>query len=249
MRLALISDIHANLHALSAVFGDIAFRGLEADTYHLGDLVGYGPHPDETVEMISGRGITGVAGNYDSTVAHGNEHCGCKYEDAEQARLAQESYEWTLSNTAQRTKDRLGRLPFRIDVQPSGGHRPGPRVILVHGTPTLNTVYWHEHRSDDFCLKMAAVAGARSGDVIAFGHTHIPWFRVVEGIGFVNAGSVGRPKDGNPGACYALVDLSGDAPAVDFIRVDYDLAAAAREIRESSLPDFFADYLEAGGAP
>jgi predicted phosphodiesterase len=58
-----------------------------------------------------------------------------------------------------------------------GGHAAGPRIVLVHGTPTLNTVYWHESRSDEFCLNVADAAGMKSGDLIAFGHTHLPWHR------------------------------------------------------------------------
>lgn len=66
------------------------------------------------------------------------------------------------------------RAPCSRDRRPLGGHLAGPRLVLVHGTPTLNTLHWAEHRSDEFCLKMAAVAGLKSGDVIAFGHTHKP---------------------------------------------------------------------------
>ena len=74
-----------------------------------------------------------------------------------------------------------------------------PTLVLVHGTPTLNTVYWTEDRPDEFCLKMASHAGMKPGDVIAFGHTHKPWHRQVGGIHFVNTGSVGRPKDADSG--------------------------------------------------
>ncbi len=131
----------------------------------------------------------------------------------------------------------------------SGGHVAGPTVILVHGTPTLNTVYWTEDRPASFCTKMAEVAGAKEGDVVAFGHTHLPFHRVVEGIHFVNTGSVGRPKDGDWRAGYAVLDVDGPDVRVDFIRVEYDLRRAQQAIRSSALPAFFADYLEAGGSP
>ncbi|HEY9450722.1 MAG TPA: metallophosphoesterase family protein [Gemmatimonadaceae bacterium] len=249
MRYALISDIHANLPALEAVLADIAARPDIAATYHLGDLVGYAPWPDETVGRLREAGIAGVAGNYDSTVGAGYEHCGCKYEDPRQEALSHLSFEWTKEHTSIEVKEALAALPFRIDLEPLGGHLAGPTVVLVHGTPTLNTVYWTEERPDAFCLKMAELAGAKGGDVICFGHTHKPWHRVIEGIHFVNTGSVGRPKDGDWRAGYALLEVGHGAPTVEFVRVPYDLERATRAIRESELPDDFADYLATGGKP
>src|SRR5689334_8093487 len=98
MKYALISDVHANLPALDAVLADIELAGADA-TYHLGDLVGYGPWPNETVARLVERAIAGVAGNYDSTVAVGYKHCGCRYEDPRQEELSHESFAWTLAHT------------------------------------------------------------------------------------------------------------------------------------------------------
>jgi predicted phosphodiesterase len=247
VRYALISDIHANLPALEAVLADIAKQPDGAVTYHLGDLVGYAPWPDETVSLLRARGIAGVAGNYDSTVGSDYKHCGCKYEDPRQEELSHVSYDWTRKHVSPDTKGYLATLPFRIDLKPAGGHVARPSVILVHGTPTLNTVYWSEDRPDSFCLQMATIAGAKAGDVIAFGHTHKPWHRVVDGIHFVNTGSVGRPKDGNWRAGYVLLDFGTGRAEVEFRRVEYDVQAATRKIRESDLPDDFAEYLRTGG--
>jgi predicted phosphodiesterase len=247
MKYALISDIHANLPALEAVLEHVGGqRGVTA-TYHLGDLVGYAPWPNETVALIRGFKIPGVAGNYDSTVGTDYKHCGCRYEDPRQEELSHISYGWTRQHTSTTTKEFLAGLPFQIDLLPNGGHASGPRVVLVHGTPTLNTVYWTEDRPDDFCLKMAGHAGAKPGDVISFGHTHIPWHREIGGIHFVNTGSVGRPKDGDWRAGYATLELDGGRVSVEFIRVEYDLERAMRGIRESDLPDDFAEYLRTGG--
>src|SRR5690606_12137590 len=143
----------------------------------------------------------------------------------------------------------LGRLPFRMDLRPNGGHQPGPTVILVHGTPTLNTLYWTGDRSDTFCLNMAEKAGAKVGDVVCFGHTHKPWQREIGGIHFVNTGSVGRPKDGDPRAGYVLLEMAGGDPVVEFIRVAYDVEEAMEGILRSDLPDEFAEYLRTGGKP
>ncbi|MBA3316973.1 MAG: metallophosphoesterase family protein [Gemmatimonadales bacterium] len=248
MRYALISDIHANLPALRAVLADIERRGASS-IHHIGDLVGYAPWPNETVELIQSAGIAGVAGNYDSTVGSDYKHCGCRYEDPHQEELSHLSYAWTRQHVSAETKAFLAGLPFRIDLLPNGGHLTGPRVVLVHGTPTLNTVYWTEDRSDEFCLKMAGLAGMKPGDVIAFGHTHRPWQREVNGLHFVNTGSVGRPKDGNWRAGYVLLDVAAGGIKVECVRVEYDVEAAGRAIRESDLPDEFADYLRTGGQP
>ena len=248
MRFGLLSDIHANLPALEAVLGDIDRRGDVDAVHHLGDLVGYAPWPNETVDLIRTRGMTGVAGNYDSTTATDYKHCGCKYEDPRQEELSHVSYEWTRAHVSDETKRFLGGLPFRIDLRPLGGHVAGPRLILIHGNPVLNTVYWTEDRPDRFCREMAGKLGAKAGDVVAFGHTHRPWHKVIDGVHFVNTGSVGRPKDGDWRAGYVRVEI-GSEVQVEFVRVEYELERTARAIRESDLPDDFAAYLENGGLP
>lgn len=244
--IALISDIHANLPALEAVLADIESRDVTA-TYHVGDLVGYAPWPNEVVALLATRGITGVSGNYDSTVGLEYKHCGCRYEDPRQEALSHLSFAWTVGACSRETKDALAALPFRLDMHPLGGHAAGPCVVLVHGTPTLNTVYWTEDRPDDFCRKMAAIAGLKAGDVIAFGHTHLPWHRVVDGIHFANTGSVGRPKDGDARAGYALLSVTRDDVQVSHVRVAYDVERAMKAIQASDLPEEFAWYLESGG--
>jgi predicted phosphodiesterase len=249
MRYALFSDIHANLPALEAVLADIDARARIDAAYHLGDLVGYAPWPDEVVGLLRERAIPGVAGNYDSTTATDYRHCGCRYEDARQEELSHLSYEWTRAHVSEDTKRLLGALPFRIDVRPFGGHVAGPRLVLLHGNPVLNTVYWTEDRPDRFCLQMAESVAARPGDLIAFGHTHIPWQREVEGIHFVNTGSVGRPKDGDPRAGYVIVTMAEAGVEVEFARVEYDVERAAQGVRASDLPDDFAEYLLTGGRP
>lgn len=247
MRYILISDIHANLPALEAVLAHAATQPEVAGIYHLGDLGGYAPWPNEVIALLRERGIEGVAGNYDSTVATDYKHCGCRYEDPRQEELSHISYEWTRTHVTEESKWFLGTLPFRLDLRPEGGHAPGPKVVLVHGAPTLNTLYWTEDRPDDFCLKMAEKVGASKGDVICFGHTHKPWHREVEGIHFLNTGSVGRPKDGDWRAGYVILEMEGGEVKVEFVRVEYDLERTMEEIRRSDLPDDFAEYLRTGG--
>ena len=238
MRIALISDIHANLPALDAVLADIDRRGDIDAVYHAGDLVGYSSSPNEVVARLAERAIAGVAGNYDSTVATDYAHCGCRSEGPRQEELATLSYEYTRRTVTAATKRALGALPFSLDVRPLGGHASGPR---------LNTVYWTEDRSDDFCRKMAAMVALKAGDVIAFGHTHKPWHRAVDGIHFVNTGSVGRPKDGDSRAGYVRLEIGQHEPNVEFVRVDYDIDATIAGVRAAGLPEEFVEFLRTGG--
>lgn len=247
MRYLLFSDVHANRPALDAVLRDAKTKGELTGIYHLGDLVGYAPWPNEVVSMLQSAGIPGVAGNYDSTVATAYKHCGCRSENAQQEELAHQSFSWTLEHTSESAKRYLRSLPFRIDIRPFGGHQAGPAIRLVHGNHVLNTVYVTEDRSDDFLTRMAEGMGAKAGDAIAFGHTHKSWHRVVGGVHFVNTGSVGRPKDGDPRAGYVLLDVTESGVEVEFVRVQYDVEEAARGILASDLPDEFADFLRTGG--
>ena len=82
--------------------------------------------------------------------------------------------------------------------------------------------------------------------MICFGHTHKPWHRVVDGIHFVNTGSVGRPKDGDPRGCYVVLDFSGEVPLVAFVRVAYDIERAVQGFADHGLPVEFAEVLRNG---
>jgi predicted phosphodiesterase len=247
MRYALLSDIHANLPALRAVLADIDQRANIDATYHLGDLTGYAPWPNEVVALLRERGIHGIAGNYDSTVATDYKHCGCRADSPREEELSHLSYEWTRSHVTPETKRYLSGLPFRIDIRPYGGHLSGSTITLVHGNQTLNTVYVTEDRPDSFLEKMARDLGARAGDVICFGHTHKPWLRLVDGTRFINAGSVGRPKDGDARACYAILSMEASEVGVEFVRVPYPIDEAVQAIRTSGLPAEFGEVLKSGG--
>jgi predicted phosphodiesterase len=160
MKYALISDVHANLPALEAVLADIRTRVDVTATYHLGDLVGYAPWPNETVNLIQSRGIAGVAGNYDSTVGTDYKHCGCRYEDPRQEELSHISYTWTREHVSPSTKQFLAGLPFRIDLLPMGGHLTGPRVVLVHGTH----IPWHREVSGIHFVNTGSAGRPKDGD-------------------------------------------------------------------------------------
>jgi putative phosphoesterase len=122
----------------------------------------------------------------------------------------------------------------------------GIRIRLVHGSPRRMNEYLFEDR-DEGSLKR--IADAADADVLVFGHTHKPWHREIGGVLFVNTGSAGKPKDGDPRACWVLLTVGEDGTVdVDTRRVGYDIAAMAAAIRAAErLPDRFAEDIETGG--
>jgi putative phosphoesterase len=237
MRVAVISDIHANLHAIEAVWEDLERQRPDA-VYGLGDLVGYGAYPNEVVEFISARGVPTVMGNYDDGVGFDLDDCGCVYHDPDDVLRGRQSLLWTREHTTDANKAFLRTLPIQIRIEDRR-----PTVLLVHGSPRRINEYLYEDRPQATFERIAAAAGS---DVILIGHTHLPYEKFVAGTLFVNAGSVGKPRDGDPRAAYLLLELARHPRAI-FRRVGYDAAAAARAVRESGLPPHFADLLESGG--
>jgi len=237
MRIALFSDIHGNRHALDAVLADIQAQQPDR-VYCLGDLVGYGAFPDAVVETIRRAGYPTVMGNYDDGVGFDRAECGCAYREARDRELGQQSLEWTKAHTTDDNKAFLRGLVPEIRFEVSG-----TRVLLVHGSPRRINEYLFEDRPTSSFQRLAQSSNA---DVIVFGHTHLPYTKTIGGVLFVNVGSVGKPKDGDPRAGYAVLEF-GAQPVVTFRRVPYDVAAAVRAVLRSDLPDKFALDLEYGG--
>jgi putative phosphoesterase len=237
MKLAILSDIHANLHALHAVWVDIEAEEPDA-VYCLGDLVGYGAFPNETIEFIREHKIPTIMGNYDEGVGFGLHDCGCVYKDPVQDQLGKRSLKWTQVKTTRENKEYLQTLPMQIRLDAKK-----PKLLLVHGSPRRINEYLYEDRPEATFDRVARLAGT---DVLLFGHTHLPYQKRVAGTLFVNCGTVGKPKDGHPGAGYVILTL-GRRIEAEYKRVPYDVGAAAKAIRESDLPHEFAQALETGG--
>jgi putative phosphoesterase len=236
MRVAIFSDIHGNLPALEAVLADIAAQKPDL-VYCLGDLVGYGASPNEVTERIRTRRIPTVMGNYDDGVGFERDECGCAYRDPVDRELGDRSLAWTKAHTSAENKAFLRTLHNEIRFEADGR-----RVLLVHGSPRKLNEYLFEDRPLSSFQRLAASSNA---DVIVFGHTHKPYAKTVDGVLFVNDGSVGKPKDLDWRACYAILENG----AVSFRRVEYDVHAAAAAIRATDLPHEFAFDIESGGAP
>ncbi len=236
--LAIFSDIHANLPALEAVLADMDARGLE-HRFCLGDLVGYGVSPNEVVAAIRSAKIPTIMGNYDQGVGNSNDECGCAYRDESARALGQRSIAWTNAHTTDENKAYLRRLPDQLPL--SLGELD---VLLVHGSPRRVNEYLYEDRPDGSLQRLLDGAGV---DVLVCGHTHLPYHRLLpDGRHVINAGSVGKPKDGDPRAGYIVLRAAGRALEVEFIRVPYDVEAAAGAIETTEMPGEFAGMLRAG---
>ncbi len=261
-RLALFSDVHANLVALDAVLAGIAAADLAESTYCLGDLVGYGPAPAEVVGRIRDAGIPTIRGNYDDGVGHRRGECGCYYATEQAKSDGAASYAFTDAALDDAAHDWLAALPDRFDLD-----LDGVRTLLAHGSPRKINEYLLPDRTDK---QLARLAGEASADLVCVGHVHIPYHRVMTGVDgrpvhYVSTGSVGKPKDGDPRACWVELVVGNEdevrtaaphdeavAPAdpsgrtfVGLVihRVEYDLDAVVSAMREKGLPETLGEAL------
>ena len=233
-RVAVITDIHANLPAFEAALSWIDGEGIH-QVYCGGDLVGYGPRPNEVCRLISERQLPTIYGNYDWAIARDEEDCGCAYVTPHDREIGQLSVDWTLVNTDEASKHFMRELPF--DRRFGLG---GKRVRLVHGSPRKVNEYLFEDKPKKTFERIAAGADC---DVLAFGHTHKPWVREYGGVLFVNCGAVGKPKDGDPRAAFATLAARDGELEVEIRRVTYPAEEVAAEMREVGLPDELAANL------
>jgi putative phosphoesterase len=233
-RVAVITDIHGNLPALEASLAWIDSEGIET-VYCGGDLVGYGPRPNEVCGLIAKRQIPTIYGNYDWAIARDEEDCGCAYVTKHDRAIGQLSVDWTLENTDRTSKDFMRHLPFDLRFELGG-----KRIRLVHGSPRKVNEYLFEDKPAKTFERIAAGADC---DVLVFGHTHKPWVHEYGGVLFVNCGSIGKPKDGDPRAGFAVLAAGDGQVNVEFPRVAYDAASVAEEVRRVGLPDELAAKL------
>ena len=253
MKIALFSDIHANLPALEAFFTDVDNRMPDA-IYCLGDLVGYNIWPNEVINAIKKRSIPTIAGNYDFGIGRMSNECGCAYKTDHDKANGNISISYTNEIMKPAERAYLRTLPAHIKVEYQL-NEDKLNLLLVHGSPRKINEYLFEDREEKSLLRILHDADA---DILCFGHTHKPYHRVLEEtIGestryrhAINIGSVGKPKDGNPQGGYVMLHindnsstLNKDSIQVEFIRFDYDVEKAAKAVEESPLPNEYADML------
>ncbi len=217
MRVAVVSDIHANLAALEAALADIERQGVETVVV-AGDLVGDGRQPAEVVELLRRRGFPAIRGNVDRKVAEAAALSGKELAERATKKKTAELL-WTADQLDRAGLDWLAGLPATLTLRLGGS-----RILVVHGSPL----------SDTDCIlpsltprALAGKLGADRPDVLMCGHSHIPFVRRISGVTVVNAGTVGRPVDGDPRGSYALIDIeAGRAPRGRIVRFSYPIGSA-----------------------
>lgn len=225
------------MSALDAVLADIRRRTVDR-VYCLGDLVGYAPFANEVIDRIRADNIPTIMGNYDDGTGFDRDECGCAYREPREKALGEQSFAWTKRTVTPESKAYLRNLLKEIRFDADGG-----RFLLVHGSPRRINEYLFEDRPISSFERLAQTSNA---DVIVFGHTHRPYLKSAGGVLFVNVGSVGKPKDGDPRACYVAMETS-KPEKLEFVRVTYPVEVVAQAIRASELPNEFARDLETGG--
>ncbi|MBF8983208.1 metallophosphoesterase family protein [Lutibacter sp. B2] len=235
MKIAIITDIHSNIFALEAVLKDIENKGIDM-IYCLGDLVGYGPFPNEVIHLIKEKNISTIQGNYDQSVGEGLFACGCDYKDDKVMALGTKSLYWSQENTTDENKKWLKELPKKIEFEVKG-----QKILLVHGSPRKNNEYLYENSKE-----LEEIANIIDADIMVCGHTHKPFHKQVKGIHMINSGSVGKPKHGNPNATYMIIDVNIDDIKTKMVEVEYDYEKMAKAIEDSEIPSEFADKIRKG---
>lgn len=243
MRYAVFSDVHANLEALEAILADASRRSPEAYLC-LGDVVGYGPDPNECTRRVRNLPAAVVAGNHDRGVAG-------RLDPAAFSPLARAAIEWTVAVLSEENRAFLAALPERFE---------SPAFLAVHGSP--------REPITEYILDLPTALAVFAGTdfrVCLVGHTHIPAVFVRGGDGhiktqafrpdeplrlagasryIVNAGSVGQPRDGDPRAAYLVFD---DAEmSVTLHRVAYPVAATQAKMTARGLPPLLSRRLSSG---
>src|SRR5271165_2232875 len=232
---AVITDIHGNLPALEATLARIEELEIER-IFCGGDLVGYGPHPNEVCTLVQERAIPTIYGNYDYAIGREQEDCGCAYITQHDRDLGRLSVAWTLAHTDEAAKAFMRELPFDLHFELAD-----LPVHLVHGSPRKVNEYLFEDKPARLYERLAA---AERDPVLVFGHTHKPWIHTYGEVLFINCGSVGKPKDGDPRAAFALLELDANGRVQASIeRIPYDAQAVARQVEAAGLPREFAKKL------
>jgi diadenosine tetraphosphatase ApaH/serine/threonine PP2A family protein phosphatase len=233
---AFFGGIYSNAPALLAAIADARGRGAEA-LFCLGDLGGFGPHPERIAPILRARGVVTIQGNYEDALGNGRADCGCGYTDPRDNHFAQLAYDYTRARIPEDQKAWFRALPRSLRLSLGGRH-----VLLCHGSPRRqNEFLWESTSSDPFLRRLLDASAA---EVLVCTHTGLPWSRTLDdGRQVINAGVLGRPaNDGRTAVSYALVG----AGRVDQIPVAYDHRALAAEMRDERLPEEFVETILTG---
>jgi putative phosphoesterase len=233
MKIALIGDIHGNLHALQAVLQHARKRHVKA-IWNVGDFIGYGAFPEEVIQLLREANALSIVGNYDLKALQ----VGTDKSKKPKMSGKQLAFRWAYEQLSEGSCDYLHSLPLERRFELNGW-----RILMTHGSPESNEEHLTPDTTDERLITLAEKGDA---EVILCGHSHIPFTRQVNGYRYINPGSVGRPDDGDPRASYVILTVKQNDLKVQLFRLEYDVQAAADAIREKGLPEAFARMLEAG---
>jgi putative phosphoesterase len=224
VRYAILSDVHANIHALERVLEDVDAQGADV-IICAGDLVGYYPFPNEAVGELRKRGAICIAGNHDRACVN--------LDTFNMNHLAASAIFWTAKRISDASMTYLKKLGPRAAL-----NLGGTAAAMFHGSPRSDDEYVFEEDANAELLQLA------KAQIVISGHTHVPYVkRVPEGV-LVNPGSVGQPRDGDPRASYLIYEERGQ----DFMlrRIEYPVEEAAKAVLSAGLPDYLGARLFSG---
>ena len=230
MRIAAISDIHGNLYALMKVLEDIDQEKVDLIVC-LGDLVGYGPHPNEVIALIKRRELPCLKGNYDASVVDGD------FTYIRNTPINSFSLPWAIEEVRASNKYFLSELPTTLEYD-----FEGTKIQFVHGsTKAINEYLFEDGKNTEEIMKDF------TGDVLVCAHTHIPSLKDFDGKTFVNVGSVGKPKIGRPNATYCILDIKGPSDIkVKFKELEYEYKRIVKDCIMLKFPSSIVNSYESG---
>ncbi|MBT9830850.1 metallophosphoesterase family protein [Clostridium baratii] len=230
MKIAVISDIHGNLYALMRVLEDIEDKKVDT-IICLGDLVGYGPHPNEVIAMIKRRNIICLKGNYDASVVDES------FTYIRETRTNSFSLPFTVGELRMANKFYLNSLPTSLTLE-----FEGKKVLFVHGSPNKINEYMLEEGDNT-----ASIMGNLDSDVLVCAHTHIPSVKKFGQKLFVNDGSVGKPKIGRPNPTYCVLDIEKDRDVkAQIFEIEYEVKRIIKDMTMLKFPESLIRSFETG---
>jgi predicted phosphodiesterase len=238
-RIAIISDLHANLPALNAVLEDLDKRQPDA-LFCLGDLVDFAPWPNEVIETIRQRRIPTIMGNHDERIAFDYAIFPLEKHTEEERAARAHAIGYTRRTISADNREYLSGLPRTVRISYGTGSK-ARKLLLVHASPRSIDEYIYADHPETELIRMPRKNDA---DVIVMGHTHLPYIRPFSGGKFaINTGSVGRSKEERISATYLMLTIAESRIRPEIVRVAYPVEETIRGIRESPIPDFYADFL------
>lgn len=230
MKIAAISDIHGNIYALMKVLEDIDEHKVDK-IICLGDLVGYGPHPNECLALIRRREIPCIKGNYDASVVDGD------FTYIRPTEINSFSLPWACDELRASHKYYLDSLPTHLEYNFNGVN-----LFFTHGSPDKINEYLFEDQDNT-----NKVMESFNGDILVCAHTHVPYSKQYDNKLLLNVGSVGKPKIGRPNSTYAIIDIDDNKRVkVSFKELQYEYKRIVKDCSILNFPSSLINSYETG---